>query len=451
MDGLLYKYLLIKFAKYKMIQVLNNKNYIDFIFRIDTYTLSKNLLLDNNNNKKLPYNVNSILTNLLMNSEILGNKQKLYFEMLKYNPKITEKYFAKTYLLKDINSIDSVNIVRSFNKYTSGSGKNIYIVETTKELNELKKKVNINDFIISEYIINPLLFKNKKFHLRVLFMIKYINNEITFSIFKNITILQAKLPFINNDYLNKDIHDTHLKSTDDDYFFYNEFKNNKNYNNIIKQIKTVIKECINMAKLKIKPYPESKNAFQTYMCDFMITADYNIKLLEINTGAIGYKFLNIKNHDMETLYSKNYFGWIFQKTIVPIFFPKLLLFDNNIKITNKYYDIIKDNNILTIKLNIKYDDILIYYIIMINLLCPYMEIADITILDLTINNLWKSACENIKCNYIIIDKKYDLIICNNLNDVKDFKKYIIIEEFLEHKFYKGLIKFNNKNFYIYKK
>jgi hypothetical protein len=228
-------------------------------------------------------------------------------------------------------------------------------------------------------------------------------------------------------------------------------KNKINYN-IISQIKLIIKECVNMVKTRIKPYPESKNAYEIYVCDFMITDDYIVKLIEINAGAVGYYFHNTINHNMEIMFNKDYFGWMFNKIVAPIFFPKLLLFNNDINIINKYYDIIKDKNILTIKLNVKCDNILIYYIIIINLLCPYKKISDITILNLTRNNLWKDVCDIIKCNYIINDnKQYNLIICDRLDDIKDFKKYSIIEKFIEHKFYRGIIRFDNKNFYVYKK
>ena len=53
-----------------------------------------------------------------------------------------------------------------------------------------------------------------------------------------------------------------------------------------------------MAKTKIKLYPESKNGYQIFVCDFMITDNNIVKLLEINTGSVGYKFHNIKNHNI---------------------------------------------------------------------------------------------------------------------------------------------------------
>ena len=439
-NGLLLEYLLIKYAKYNMKQIYKECQHIDIVHK---FVLK-------GGKDKLTYNVKTILSNLLIDDHIIQNKQKLYFEMLKYNPKITKKYLMETYLLKDIKNINDVYILRPFGKFESGGGKNIYIVENTKQLNEIKQKININGYIATKYIINQLLFKNKKFHIRVPLMIININNHVTFSIFKHLRIVRANLPFINKDYNNTDIHDTHLKSTDDDYFFHDEFKNNKNYNDMISQIRLVITEYVKMIKNKIKPYDESKNAYKIFVCDFMITDDYIVKLLEINGINPIYKSFNVKNHDYEIMFNRDYFGWIFQKTVAPIFFPKLLLFNNDINITNKYYDIIRNNNILTIKLNTKCDDILIYYIIMINLLCPYKNTSKITILDLTRNNLWKNACDIIKCNYITNGKKYNLIICDNLENI-DFKKYIIIEKFIEHESYKGMIKFNDKCFYIYKK
>ena len=443
-NGLLLEYLLIKYAKYNMIQIFGERSYIDIIQRFSLFT---DEIKPKNN---ISYNVKSTLVNAIIDNDVIRNKKKLYFEMLKYNPKLTRKYFAETCKLSELKNINDVYILRTYGNLDSGGGKNIYIVKSTDELNKIKKKVNIDKYIASKYITNPLLFKNRKFHLRVSFMIIYINNKISFSIFKHLRILQAKLSYINNDYLNKNIHDSHVDSTDDDYLFYNEFKNNKNYNKVITQIKIVIGECVNMAKPHIKQYSESKNGYRIFVADIMITDDYNVILIEINGSDSGYNFLNIKNHDIQILFNKDYFSWLFQKTIAPIFFPKLLLFNNNVNITNKYYDIIKNNNILTIKLNINYNDDIIYYIIIINLLCPYKKIYDITVLDLTNNILWKNTCDIIKCNYITNnDKKYDLIICNDLKNIINFKKYIIIEKFIKHDFYKGSIKFNDKKFYIY--
>ena len=449
-NKLLLEYLFVRLAKFNMIQVFDNKiKYVDIIFN---YTPSKDYHHTNEN----LYNIKSSLINTLSNVAVIKNKKNLYFNMLNYNSKITKKYFAETLMLKNIHNINDIYILRPFGKLDSGSGLNIHIVSTNKELNDIKNKVDINSYIGSKYITNPLLFKNKKFHLRVTFMVTNINNEIDYSIFKHICIYQAKLPYINENYLNKEIHDTHIKSTDDDYLFYDEFKDNINYNKIIEQIKLVIKECFNMAKNQFKIYPENKNAYHLFGCDFMILDDYNVKLLEINGTDPGYDFLNVKNNNIQKKFNKDYFGWIFNKTIIPIFFPKLLLFDKENNIKNKYYDVIKNNDIYIINLNIVCENELIYYIIIINLLCPYKKSSDITIINLTNDKIWKNACDIIKCNYMINNNdnnKYDKIINNELKNINIniYKKYIIMNNYEKNEFYKGIIKFNDKNFYIYKK
>ena len=444
-NGLLLKYLLIKFAKYNMIQIFDQQPHIDIILRFSTF-LDKIKPINT-----ISYNTQTILNNEIIENNVIKNKKNLYFNMLKYNPKIAFKHFSKTYLLKDIYKINNVYILRPFNN--SGGGKNIFIVTSTKELINIKKKINVNNYIASEYITNPLLFKNKKFHLRVTFMITCIDSKISLSIFKHIRILQAKMPYKNKDFSNKDIHDSHVSSTDDDYLFSTEFKSNKNYNNIIRQIILVINECFSIVKPEIKLYPETKNSFQIFVSDFMITSEYIIKLLEINHGDIGYNFLNVKNYNIQQIFNKNFFKWIFIKTIVPIFFPKLILFIKDVIIINKYYNIIIKNNTLTINLNQNCNDVLLYYIIIINLLCPYIESQKITILDLTNNIIWNKSCNIIKCHYLISnnDNKYNLIISKNLQNIINFKKYIIIDNFIKHKYYKGVIKFNNTFLYIYKK
>ena len=70
-----------------------------------------------------------------------------------------------------------------------------------------------------------------------------------------------------------------------------------------------------------KPYPNAKNAFEVFGCDFMATDDYKVKLLEINehTGLSMEDFPDRKDE-----FSMKYFSKINDFVLKPIFNTKSL-------------------------------------------------------------------------------------------------------------------------------
>jgi hypothetical protein len=77
--------------------------------------------------------------------------------------------------------------------------------------------------LASEYIMNTLLYKNKKFHLRMYYMISIINGTINSFVLDYGKILTAAKVFNTKMPFTKDVHDTHIKSTKADIFFPDEF------------------------------------------------------------------------------------------------------------------------------------------------------------------------------------------------------------------------------------
>ena len=67
----------------------------------------------------------------------------------------------------------------------------------------------------------------------------------------------------------------------------------------------------------MKPYSNSKNAFEIFGCDFMIDSNYNVFLLEIN-DHISYKFKNYDNPDVIN-FQKKVCVWVYNNTIKKIF------------------------------------------------------------------------------------------------------------------------------------
>lgn len=180
--------------------------------------------------------------------------------------------------------------------------------------------------ILNEYIQDILLFKDKKFHLRSYMIIKKYRadkNKIIWgwSIFKKSKILTAAKPYKKGDWKNKEIHDTHAESTDDDYFFpedlvkYSNIKlSQENQMDIYKQIHDIGNLLFNIIKSKNpKTFEETVNSFEILGIDFMITDKLEVKMLEVNS-QLGYK-INQPDNPVVMNYNYDFFEWVYNKTI----------------------------------------------------------------------------------------------------------------------------------------
>lgn len=148
-----------------------------------------------------------------------------------------------------------------------------------------------NEWILQKYVENPSLFNGRKNHLRVYYLYhKDHNNVIKGYVFKIANILTAKLPYINDYFNNNDIHDTHRSTTDNPYFFPEDFqkqfgkvKTTKVWNQI-KNLFKYVSQCINS-----DCFEESKYCYEVFGADVIVTDKIEIKLLEINS-ATGFPF-----------------------------------------------------------------------------------------------------------------------------------------------------------------
>jgi hypothetical protein len=298
---------------FKKIKYANNNfyEYIDFIF---IYLYPPIIL----------YNTRCKLKNAINDSYIL-DKGKLLALSLQKNVKKTFDYFVESYNFdkhqnykylfenKNDNDDDNLYIIKKNVEY---GGKGNFIVSNYKEFLKIKKELK-NDFIISKYITNPLLFNTKKFHIRMYF-INYINskNIIKSYLSKYGFIVTAKLSYKNEDFENPDIHDSHFKSTDKDYIFPDELiksYGNKITNSITKQIIDILK-YITQIQI-IYNLPEAENGFNIHGCDFMITDDYKVKLLEINSRTA----LRALNNNTVNLINNYLFKNIYNEIIADVF------------------------------------------------------------------------------------------------------------------------------------
>lgn len=281
-----------------------NDKFINFIYW-DNYVQIKKLGIDD-----IETDLKIFFHDSKSNKKILTNKALLYDNFLLFDKEFTNKYFMPQYDLLKTNLNSLKNIFDNNNIWIlkptfgfSGSG-----IKILKNFEELKKnydknfklnKINNKNFhynftasnktwILSKYITNPLLFLKKKFHFRIFIIITKINNIIEGYLFNIIPIVIAKKDYVKNNFINKDIYNTHWQEDRSKQFvfpidFYNEFGYDKT-EIIHNQIKTISNKFFDILKNKItlKCYSETKNCYEIFGVDLMVDDNFNVKIIEFN-------------------------------------------------------------------------------------------------------------------------------------------------------------------------
>lgn len=131
--------------------------------------------------------------------------------------------------------------------------------------------------IASEYIINPLLWNKRKFHVRFHAIVYKISADqpARAAILTGNTIMPAAEPYIPGDWQNKKIHDTHHGSSADT----GEFSADDPLHTAGR---SVIAQAIRHLLPTIALYPESGAAYELIGADVMYYADGSAVLLELN-------------------------------------------------------------------------------------------------------------------------------------------------------------------------
>jgi hypothetical protein len=166
-----------------------------------------------------------------LNTFNIANKDLLYTNCINYNKNKTNEIIPLTYIFnfkelsKELLENEILQYETIINSYplwviktdTGQEAKGNYLVNNfesfKKTINELYQSrdkllsnyLMNNGFILSQYIMNPLLFQKKKFHLRI-YVIAYINAEkaLKFYISKYgvIRVAESEYSYSPNDYLN---------------------------------------------------------------------------------------------------------------------------------------------------------------------------------------------------------------------------------------------------------
>ena len=230
---------------------------------------------------------------------VIGNKKIQYQQFLKYH-KIKADYIPETipFLKSEVKKLKylfdgKIYILKPENGL---SRIGITIVSNYSQLIEWLNRYNENKWILQIFISNPLLFNNKKFHLRIYSIL--IRNKETFEayVYYNGFMYSAKNFYNNNDLLNHDSNLSGEGSPKQVNIFPKDFIDYygiKKYKIIKPQINKIVKETIE-ASIDQLQCPNTKNlnykCFKMIGYDLLVDDNFKVHILEINARLVSLKY-----------------------------------------------------------------------------------------------------------------------------------------------------------------
>jgi len=185
----------------------------------------------------------------------------------------------KKYILKPTKGREGIGIeiVKNYHELTKFFDVDVKKIDF-KGVKERQK------WVIQEYLENPMLYQNRKFHLRVYFLI--VDTKIYY--FTRYLIITAAKEYKNSDFDNKEIHDSHYgENSIRNKIFPEDFMEKDYIEKINKDIDKMFRDLKSNLKLPMNCYPEDDNCYEVFAADIMITKTGDIKVLEFN-HSVGY-------------------------------------------------------------------------------------------------------------------------------------------------------------------
>ena len=281
------------------------------------------------------FGIKALLSNHLNKKkvDVIEDKTKLYIGFKNYNEKLSVKYLPQTF---NITEFEKYKFGTTDKKYyilkpvVSYGGFDIIYVESKEDLEnaieyynthfDFRKKYYGSNVVAQEYIIKPLLFyKSKsndksntrdtlgyKCHFRANYSYSYIKGKPNTVLLNDIKIYIAKEPYSTDVPFRKEVHDSHLKSTDDDFFLEKNYEQlhitiiQRDY--IIREFNKIANILENIMKRDTIEWlhPEHQNGFEMLGIDFMVEDNrllnhsLDVKLIEVNTVP-GFSFIHKQN------------------------------------------------------------------------------------------------------------------------------------------------------------
>lgn len=284
------------------------------------------------------YKYHSYFSNVLSN-EIYNyiDKDQLYNSIVKYNSNNSDilKYFIKVFLFSNHDKMKFPGnyIVRPTKAF---AGKDIFYIHNQDDLiiakeyyskaKDYKNQLfNLNEITVSHIITDLALFKGRKFHIRLFYIVSYIKGVVNSFLFDIGKIYTAKEKFNIKIPFSKEVHDSHGKSTDAAYFYPKEFNEANLGVPITKQMFDEFNEkcrtiCRNITKVFVANkdkilFENQDNGYNLYGIDILVKSNFDPVIIEINSNT----GLGAKTIENSEYMSKILFGWINEIVIEPFF------------------------------------------------------------------------------------------------------------------------------------
>lgn len=263
-----------RIPSWKCINILSRPTCVDFIFCTGSGLYNPKL-----------FNISAKLKPRMDSKRVL-DKANLHETLMEKAPWTV----ARSYVV-DSNTkyIDGELVILKSNCGAGGSGN--YIVSNINEFNDAIEKLQLPTarsfekdtreirIVASEYIRSPLLYENRKFHLRVMIFV-FIKHDGTKKcwMMNDAILAPAREEYIDTDYGNKMIHDTHICGNQ----LAELTTNLLGADLMINKVKELLTETMKHLLPGISKYKEAINGYDLYGADIMFTDTMDAKLLEIN-------------------------------------------------------------------------------------------------------------------------------------------------------------------------
>ena len=291
------------------------------------------------------------LKSLLHSSKsAIANKDRLHAAMFAEHPELAGRHMARTWPIAQVpaDCQRGVLIHRPVGNVAS-CGRGIRMSEGAAQYEEAlremaaeKRQQRWTSIISSEYLASPLLDAGgRKFHLRMFFLVRVgpdWEQPFMSDLWPRGRIVTAAKPYAAGSWHDKEVHDTHSETTSHNMWFPEDFVEPARAAHVFAQMKDV---CGALAEIlqrhRCGVYPESRNGFEVFGLDFMMTSDFRVYLLEVNdkvgyrniaeppTAGAAYTLTPQSRHYYPngtytfTDFSTDYFNWIFTLVIKPLF------------------------------------------------------------------------------------------------------------------------------------
>jgi|SaaInlStandDraft_7_1057024.scaffolds.fasta_scaffold00633_10 hypothetical protein len=217
-----------------------------------------------------------------------------------------KKYIPKSYPFER-NSNHSLNQFKQFNY-----SKQKYILKPENDfsrggitvihqyidiINWLNQYKEHQKWVLQEYIINPLLIDNKKFHFRnYILMIKRPHSEdLELYMYNKYFVLCAPITY-NLEHKDLKGHLTGAKYCDVRLVTDNLMKkNNIDFSKIKKQMIEITKDLGYLSKKELFHIYINQTNYHLFACDIICDTKYQCHLLEVNNGGIGTEMNNLES------------------------------------------------------------------------------------------------------------------------------------------------------------